>query len=176
MNTRPQSMFERLLESLIAARWRDELFGGYLEKAPSLSRGQKVMRAADQLSFAIHYEVRRVLRTSRMFDPRALGVGIALFGFFAALYKSRDPRPTMNYPDFLYGIICGMAIVYWFAPPPHRSAVASGLLLVLLTIQLSLALLNAFPGHLTYLHFGTWALPVVVVSVVANGIERLWFP
>jgi hypothetical protein len=163
----------RIVERLIPERWRDEQLGNLCDSWLDLPPWKFFLRLGDLVSFSILSDVRHILRTSRLFEPNVLGLAIAILGFLAGLYKSPDPTPPFNLGDFIGGMIAALVIVYWSRWPSARGAWISAFLAVLLALQSCLALLNLFPGALTYAHYGGLAIPIGVLSVIVSALQRL---
>ncbi|PYS05627.1 MAG: hypothetical protein DMG12_06775, partial [Acidobacteria bacterium] len=74
--------------------------------------------------------------------------------------------------DFLFGLMSGGALTYWVWFRSSRSIWISALLVILLTVQLCLVLLNAFPGHLPNLSFGGSGMVITLLAVFVTAIQR----
>ena len=167
----PPLLIEAIVERLIPGPRRVHFVGDLRERYVSLP--QYLPDAAVMVAFAIACHVRRALNTSPMFEPKTMGLLIAILGFLAGLYKTPGPSPPpANGFDFLFGLMSGGALTYWVWFRSGRSIWISALLVILLTVQLCLVLLNAFPGHLPNLSFGGSGMVITLLAVFVTAIQR----
>jgi hypothetical protein len=141
--------------------------------------------AVTMAAFAVACQLRRSMRTSRIFEPSWMGLLITTIGYFGGLFRPPAAPDVPGVAEFLYGTATGIALAYFLrntaehtpsGRPAPRPLWAVGVVAALLGVQAALFVFNAVYGPDWMSYPGGWTMTITMLAMSAVFVQRQSIP